>query len=118
MDMYKANKIEAWLCRISAGFYGIISPWKKPVGPTFAPLKLAFHLGLRTGDIEFAVVSARRFWLLWFAQREQQHPDLTRSIHHLSPARSAQRQSGLLECSRQPTASFPGEGTFRSGGAH
>jgi predicted ATPase len=57
LEMYDEFKNEAWLCRVSAAFYGCICTWKEPVSKTIKPLDHAYRVGLGTGDIEFAVVS-------------------------------------------------------------
>jgi hypothetical protein len=57
MQMYSEFTNEAWLCRVSAVYYGCICPWKEPVQVTFEPLTRAYHVGMGTGDIEYAVVS-------------------------------------------------------------
>jgi hypothetical protein len=60
MQMYSEFTNEAWLCRVSAVYYGCICTWKEPVQVTYEPLKHAYHVGLGTGDIEYAVVSLAR----------------------------------------------------------
>lgn len=57
MEMYNEFQNEAWLCRVSAAFYGCVWTWKKPVSASIAPLDHAYRVGLGTGDIEFAMVS-------------------------------------------------------------
>lgn len=57
MEMYDEFKNEAWLCRVSAAFYGCVCTWKEPVSMSIAPLEHAARVGLGTGDIEFAMVS-------------------------------------------------------------
>ena len=70
MQMYNEVKAEAWFCRVSAAFYGCICPWKMPIRSTLSQLKDAYHLGLRTGDIEYATVSERSM----FRQDTSQSP--------------------------------------------
>jgi hypothetical protein len=57
MQMYSEFKNEAWLCRVSAVYYGCICPWKEHVQAIFEPLNHAYHVGMGTGDFEYAIVS-------------------------------------------------------------
>jgi len=54
LDMYK---LDEYLPRVYAAFYGIIVSWKEPVRVTFAPLCRSHKTGLRTGDLEFAALA-------------------------------------------------------------
>lgn len=57
LKMYDLFKTEVWMARISAGFYGSIFNRKHPVRDSIEPLRKAYRVGLRMGDIEYAVVS-------------------------------------------------------------
>lgn len=49
-------KGETWLVRLSAGYYGCVHPWKKPIHEVVLPLKHAHRVGLESGDIEFSIL--------------------------------------------------------------
>jgi predicted ATPase len=50
-----------YLPRVYAAFYGGIYAWKKPIGGALLPLMEAYKVGLMTGDIEFAALSANLY---------------------------------------------------------
>lgn len=50
-------KHDVWVCRVSAGFYGTTYGWKHSVKEVIEPLQVAYRAGLRTGDIEYSIVS-------------------------------------------------------------
>jgi hypothetical protein len=54
--MYAMFKGETWLVRLSAGYYGCVHPWKKPIHEVVAPLKHAHRVGLESGDLEFSML--------------------------------------------------------------
>ena len=47
---------DAWLARVTSAVYGCVKSWRDPVHLCGPPLKRAFHVGLGTGDLEFALV--------------------------------------------------------------
>jgi len=51
-------KHQVWMVRTYAGFYGAIYCRKYNVRGALEPLQTAYRVGMRTGDIEYAVVSA------------------------------------------------------------
>lgn len=57
LKMCDIFKEDVWLCRTWACFYGAIYCKKYPASEALEPLRNAHRAGLRTGDIEFAVVS-------------------------------------------------------------
>jgi tetratricopeptide (TPR) repeat protein len=56
LKVYEMFKGETWLVRLSAGYYGCVHPWKKPIHEVVAPLKHAHRVGLESGDIEFSMI--------------------------------------------------------------
>ena len=54
-------KAKAWSGRISAGYYGGVHAWKRPIQETLEPMKHAYRLGLESGDIEFAMLNANLY---------------------------------------------------------
>jgi hypothetical protein len=56
LRMYELFKGETWLVRLSAGYYGCVHPWKKPIAEVVLPLKHAHRVGLESGDIEFSMM--------------------------------------------------------------
>ena len=56
--LYEKFKNEAWLCRVWSSFHGSVATWTIPVGLTIDPLQHAYSVGLRTGDIEYAMLNA------------------------------------------------------------
>lgn len=55
--MYERFKAKPWLCRLSAGYYGCVHGWKKPIQEVLEPLKYAHGVGLECGDVEFAMIN-------------------------------------------------------------
>jgi histidine kinase len=51
-------KTKSWLGRVTAGYYGCIHGWKKPIQETLKPLEYAHRVGMETGNIEFALLNA------------------------------------------------------------
>ncbi|KAL7570248.1 hypothetical protein ACA910_020671 [Epithemia clementina (nom. ined.)] len=63
MAMLDRSSSRAWLCRVSAAYYGCVYGWKRPVQECIEPLRNAFRIGIECGDIEFAMVNANiMFW--------------------------------------------------------
>ena len=56
VQIYDVFKTEAWLSRTTAAFYGCIYTWKNPVQAGLEPLRRGYHVGIETGDIEYAMV--------------------------------------------------------------
>jgi hypothetical protein len=56
--LYEKFKTKAALGILSAGYYGCVHGWKKPIQETLEPLKYAYRVGMETGDIEFAMMNA------------------------------------------------------------
>lgn len=54
-------KAKAWLSRISAGFYGCVHTWKRPIHEALEPMRYAYRIGLESGDIEFAMLNANLY---------------------------------------------------------
>lgn len=52
----------AFLARLSAIYYEGVHNWKRPVSQMFKPLERAYHIGLDTGDVEFALACASISW--------------------------------------------------------
>ena len=59
--MLEKFKGRTWLVRLSAGYYGCVHTWKRPVQESLVPLKQAHRAGLESGDIEFAMLSANMY---------------------------------------------------------
>lgn len=55
--MVRYHKASAWFGRVSAAFYGCISPWQVSYKDILDPLKHAYRSSLASGDIEYAMVS-------------------------------------------------------------
>jgi hypothetical protein len=62
--LHEKFKTKVWLGRVSAGYYGCVHGWKKPIQETLEPLRYAYRVGMETGDIEFAMMNGNiRCWL-------------------------------------------------------
>jgi hypothetical protein len=49
--MYEKFNEKAWLGRVSAGYYGSVHGWKRPLRESFEPIKYAHKIALETGDM-------------------------------------------------------------------
>lgn len=61
LKLYEKYGNEAWLSRVWSFYYGAVSSWKEPLASTHAPLQHGFKVGLRTGDIEYALLNGSYF---------------------------------------------------------
>jgi predicted ATPase len=55
-SMFKNLGSDEWKARVYLAFYGCVDSWKEHVGNSMRPMEDAFETGLRTGDIEYAMV--------------------------------------------------------------
>ena len=55
LEMFKCAE---FLPRVYSAVYGFINSWKFDYSAALEPLRCAHHIGLETGDIEFAMVNA------------------------------------------------------------
>ena len=64
LKLYEKFKNEAWFCRVMTIHYGLVASAKEPMSMSLEPLQCAYRAGLRTGDIEYAMVgSAQCIWV-------------------------------------------------------
>lgn len=61
MQLYEKFKNEAWLCRVWSTYHGSVAICKEPERTSLEPLRYAYNMGLRTGDIEFAMLSGLQY---------------------------------------------------------
>jgi histidine kinase len=76
--MFEKFQGQTWLVRLTAGYYGCVHPWKRPVRETLAPLKRAHEAGLESGDIEFSILSLN--FCFWSQLEYGPLPELERQI--------------------------------------
>jgi predicted ATPase len=55
-NMFKNLGSDEWKARVYLAFYGSVDSWREHVGNSMRPMEDAFETGLRTGDIEYAMV--------------------------------------------------------------
>jgi predicted ATPase len=55
-SMFKNLGSDEWKARVYVAFYGTVDSWKEHLITTIRPLQDAYETGLRTGDIEYAMV--------------------------------------------------------------
>mmetsp|Transcript_16747 Transcript_16747/g.24263 ORF Transcript_16747/g.24263 Transcript_16747/m.24263 type:complete len:359 (+) Transcript_16747:2-1078(+) len=88
-----------WLARVYCGIYGLINPWSKPERSCCAPLSLAYNVGLETGDIQYAMLSAQlRCFLLFDIGTPL--PELKRVMLTLEDEMVATKQEGVLSIAK------------------
>jgi predicted ATPase len=92
LERFKANE---FLPRVYAAFYGCIYAWKKPLKDVLEPLRRAHHIGLQTGDIEFACLCAN---LYCFSAVDAGVPlqSIEHEWHGFHEVMHSNRQKGLL----------------------
>jgi predicted ATPase len=54
--MFENLESDEWKSRVYLVFYGSVDSWREHVGNSIRPMEDAFETGLRTGDIEYAMV--------------------------------------------------------------
>lgn len=58
LELLSKYKLDQYLPRVYAAFYGCIFAWKRPVKDALTPLYDAHRVGFQTGDIEFSALCA------------------------------------------------------------
>lgn len=61
LQLLEKFKCAEFLPRVYSAVYGFINSWKYKSSEALEPLRNAHHIGLETGDIEFAMVNATVF---------------------------------------------------------
>lgn len=55
MSLYENNKVEVWRPRVSVLYYTGVDSYKNPIMNGVEPMKLAYHVGISTGDVEIGL---------------------------------------------------------------
>ena len=95
---------KAWLCRISALYYGCVHGWKRPTAECLEPLTIAHEVGIESGDIEFAMLGANVF--LWNQFESTPIPKLIEHIERFTKRMRFYGQHGSITVREGTISSF------------